>query len=213
MTTDSRHKKDLEAKTFFSFPLFGGGSWLLMVLVDDHRVCINTSSCRNSIEFQSSIIYKYKDPYEAAGICMEWFSRLFEQFLKFLKKKHQGCNRHIQRENLSTSVLYQLEARKGPTFTFIAHHWKIQGSGMVILTQRRTRWKLSMPQILQKPWNHSAGEKVRSLFPAPCWKVFFFASRKRFILWAQQNQCVVGGWWHMFFSWKKGWRRWCYIQI
>ena len=34
---------------------------------------------------------------------------------------------------------------------------------------------------------------VRSLFPAPCWKVFFFASRKQFILWAQQNQCVCGG--------------------
>lgn len=52
-----------------------------------------------------------------AGICMEWF----EPFLKFLKKI-RVCGGYIQRDKLSTSVLYQLEARKGPTFTSIAHH-------------------------------------------------------------------------------------------
>ena len=75
---------------------------------------------------------------------------------------------------------------------------------MVILTHlekgRKDGWKLSTPQLLQKPLTitsqdlptkknntnptgDAAGEKnVRSLFPAPCWKVFFFASRKQFIL-------------------------------
>lgn len=59
------------------------------------------------------------------------------------------------------------------------------------------------PSFLEK-------KHVRSLFPAPCWKVFFFASRKRFISSVRQNRCVCG---RLMTYLKKGWRRWRYIQM
>ena len=161
--------------------------------------------------------------------------KTFEHFSNF-SRKIRGCGGHIQphlcsrcrwnpiqREELSTSVLYQLEARKGPTFTFIAHHWKNQGSGMVILTHlekgRKDRWKLSTPQLLQKPLTitsqdlptkknntnptgDAAGEKRMSglCFLRRAGRYFsLHLESNLFCEHSRINACMVGGWWHMFF--------------
>ena len=147
------------------------------------------------------------------GICLEWVFKTFWIVLKFIKK-NRGCGGYIQRDKLGTSVLYQLEARKGPTFTSIAHHWKFQGSGVgdsYTLTRRMT-WKLSMPQLVQKPWNHSAGEKTCQVFVscAVLEGIFLCISKAIYFVSTAES---MGVWWVVDDILKKSWRRWCYIQM
>lgn len=73
-------------------------------------------------------------------------------------------------------------------------------------------WKLSMPQLVQKAWNHSAGEKTCQVFVscAVLEGIFLCISKAIYFVSTAESMLV---WWVVDDILKKGWRRWCYIQM